>query len=174
MSRYLDRYKQRASRPLRNAPLVRHPQQPRPIMHASELPFSAPKKARIEIIPLIDVIFFLLATFVLFTLSLEKIKAIEVPLPVPPPPPHTIQKTLFIQASDGGTFFWQEGEHATPEPIAGEELQARLADYKDRTPVPRVMIRGDRKAKFGAAVWAMDQVRLAKITEVSIETRPAQ
>jgi len=30
------------------------------------------KKARIEIIPLIDVIFFLLATFVLFTLSLNK------------------------------------------------------------------------------------------------------
>jgi len=29
------------------------------------------KKARIEIIPLIDVIFFLLATFVLFTLSLN-------------------------------------------------------------------------------------------------------
>ena len=31
------------------------------------------KKARIEIIPLIDVIFFLLATFVLFTLSLSRI-----------------------------------------------------------------------------------------------------
>lgn len=30
------------------------------------------KRARIEIIPLIDVIFFLLATFVLFTLSLNK------------------------------------------------------------------------------------------------------
>ena len=33
---------------------------------------SGKKKARIEIIPLIDVIFFLLATFVLFTLSLNK------------------------------------------------------------------------------------------------------
>ena len=39
------------------------------------------KKARIEIIPLIDVIFFLLATFVLFTLSLDKIASIPVQLP---------------------------------------------------------------------------------------------
>ncbi|MEY4490186.1 MAG: hypothetical protein RIQ79_2694, partial [Verrucomicrobiota bacterium] len=38
------------------------------------------KKARIEIIPLIDVIFFLLATFVLFTLSLNKIQSVPVNL----------------------------------------------------------------------------------------------
>ena len=37
---------------------------------------SGRKKARIEIIPLIDVIFFLLATFILFTLSLNKSEAI--------------------------------------------------------------------------------------------------
>ena len=42
---------------------------------------SGPRKARIEIIPLIDVIFFLLATFVLFTLSLNKIQSIPVDLP---------------------------------------------------------------------------------------------
>ena len=39
------------------------------------------KKARIEIIPLIDVIFFLLATFVLFTLSLNKTGGVRVMLP---------------------------------------------------------------------------------------------
>ena len=39
------------------------------------------KKARIEIIPLIDVIFFLLATFVLFTLSLNKTSGVRVELP---------------------------------------------------------------------------------------------
>ena len=36
------------------------------------------KRARIEIIPLIDVIFFLLATFVLFTLSLNKSNGLNV------------------------------------------------------------------------------------------------
>ena len=48
----------------------------------SLVPPETKKKARIEIIPLIDVIFFLLATFVLFTLSLDKIQSVDVQLPV--------------------------------------------------------------------------------------------
>jgi len=127
------------------------------------------RKARIEIIPLIDVIFFLLATFVLFTLSLDKIKGIEVPLPegrdgVPP------DDILLIQTSESGTFYWKEGRFSPAEPIAAAELPARIAEYKARVPGPRVMIRGDRKATFGAAVFALDEVRKAGIKEVSVET----
>lgn len=40
------------------------------------------KRARIEIIPLIDIIFFLLATFVMVSLSMVKNRAIPVHLPV--------------------------------------------------------------------------------------------
>ena len=50
---------------------------------------SGKKKARIEIIPLIDVIFFLLATFVLFTLSLDRIQSVPVDLPKVEPPSGT-------------------------------------------------------------------------------------
>ena len=50
-------------------------------MHGKCSPSSARKRARIEIIPLIDVIFFLLATFVLFTLSLNKTGGLSVMLP---------------------------------------------------------------------------------------------
>lgn len=45
-------------------------------MNAYEIDTVAPKQARVEIIPLIDVIFFLLATFVLFTLSLQRIRRV--------------------------------------------------------------------------------------------------
>ena len=44
---------------------------------------SGKKRARIEIIPLIDVIFFLLATFVLFTLSENRSGGLHVELPDP-------------------------------------------------------------------------------------------
>ena len=47
----------------------------------SNKPEDGKKKARIEIIPLIDVIFFLLATFVLFTLSLNRIQSVPITLP---------------------------------------------------------------------------------------------
>jgi biopolymer transport protein ExbD len=125
------------------------------------------KKARIEIIPLIDVIFFLLATFVLFTLSLSRIVSVPVQLPVATPP--TNQKPdddmVTLQVSDTGTYFWNK------EPISSTELEPRLHSYKAQVQTPRVLIAGDNRAHFGPTVYALDQVRKAGIDQVSIETR---
>jgi biopolymer transport protein ExbD len=124
------------------------------------------KKARIEIIPLIDVIFFLLATFVLFTLSLKQIKSIPVQLPVAVPIPAPPDDTMVtLQLSDQGTCYWNK------EPIGIDELGPKLDDYKSRIANPRVLIAGDDRAKFGPVVLALDEVRKAGITQVSVETR---
>jgi biopolymer transport protein ExbD len=124
------------------------------------------KKARIEIIPLIDVIFFLLATFVLFTLSLKQIKSIPVQLPVATPqPPNPNDDSVTIQLSDQGTCYWNR------EPISTDEIVPKLETYKTQTSNPRVLIAGDDKAKFGPVVIALDEVRKAGITQVSVETR---
>jgi biopolymer transport protein ExbD len=131
---------------------------------------AAPRKARIEIIPLIDVIFFLLATFVLFTLSLEKLKVIPVPLPRAAPP-GGIDTALRIQATGEGMFTWQEGTDGALETIAREEIRPRLADYVRRVKEPRVLVRGDGAVKFGPAVMLLDEVREAGIKAVSVETR---
>ena len=138
-------------------------------MNTSELFASGRKKARIEIIPLIDVIFFLLATFVLFTLSLDKLSGLTVPLPKSGDgkPEDTM---LFIQATEAGTIYWKQGPTGTPELITQAEIPARLAQYKQSVSVPRVMVRGDGKAKFGPAVMVLDQVRQAGINQVSLET----
>lgn len=131
-------------------------------------PETAKKKARIEIIPLIDVIFFLLATFVLFTLSLNKIVSLPVQLPVAQPnanqkPPDEDMVTLEI--SDAGTCFWNR------ELITMNEIGPRLNNYKSQASNPRVLIAGDNKAKFGPVVTALDEVRKAGIDQVSVETR---
>ncbi|HTO04725.1 MAG TPA: biopolymer transporter ExbD, partial [Opitutus sp.] len=132
---------------------------------------TAPKKARVEIIPLIDVIFFLLATFVLFTLSLNKIAAIDTPLPVGDGGERELHDTtVYIQASATGTFYWKEGRQNTSELISAAEIAPRLADYRRRVSNARVLIRGDDKAKFGATVSVLDAVRKAGIAKVSMET----
>ena len=125
------------------------------------------KKARIEIIPLIDVIFFLLATFVLFTLSLSRIQSLPVQLPVATPstPSQKDDDLVTLQVSDTGTFYWNK------EPIGASELEPRLHSYKSSVSVPRILVAGDNKAKFGPTVYALDQVRKAGIEQVSIETR---
>lgn len=131
---------------------------------------TAPKKARVEIIPLIDVIFFLLATFVLFTLSLNKIAAIDMPFPHPTGKIEPIDNTVYIQASSTGTYYWKQGRHAAPELISAAEIEPRLLDYRRHTNSPRVLIRGDDKAKFGSAIGVLDAVRKAGIAQVSVET----
>ncbi len=138
-------------------------------MNATDLYSPEKKKARIEIIPLIDVVFFLLATFVLFTLSLDKIASITAQLPVGGEKPAE-ETTVFIQTSDQGMVYWKQGTKGTAELISMAEIPARLADYKRRVAVPRVFVRGDNKAKFGTAVLVFDDVRKAGITQVSIET----
>jgi biopolymer transport protein ExbD len=124
------------------------------------------KKARIEIIPLIDVIFFLLATFVLFTLSLSRIQSLPVQLPVASGTPQKPDDDMVtLQVSDQGTYYWNK------EPIGQNELEPRLHSYRTQVQMPRVLIAGDNKARFGATAYALDQVRKAGIEQVSIETQ---
>lgn len=138
-------------------------------MDALDLGPAHPKKARIEIIPLIDVIFFLLATFVLFTLSLQKLKTIEVELPRGGQEGES-DSTVFIQASAEGMYYWKQGTAGAAELIPAVEIRSRLENYKRSVPVPRVFIRSDRMAKFGAGIFALDEVRRAGIRQVSVET----
>ena len=129
-------------------------------------PEEGKKKARIEIIPLIDVIFFLLATFVLFVLSLNKIASVPVNLPVASQSSGKPDDDLVtLQVSDTGTCYWNK------ELINVSEIAPRLQHYKTQVAVPRVLIAGDDKAKFGPVVNALDEVRKAGIQQVSVETR---
>ena len=128
---------------------------------------TAKKKARIEIIPLIDVIFFLLATFVLFTLSLNRIASVPLNLPVPSPDskPKPDDETVTLQISDQGTCYWNR------ELIQLSEIAPRLENLKKQQAEPRVLLAGDDKAKFGITILALDEVRKAGIKQVSVETR---
>lgn len=133
------------------------------IMEANKITLRSARVARIEIIPLIDVIFFLLATFVLFTLSLTRIQSIDVNLPygdrAPADPPAR------IQISGDGALYW-DGES-----IALGELPARIASYKSQEKDPKVVISGDEKAHFGSTVMVLDELRKADIRKFSVETK---
>jgi biopolymer transport protein ExbD len=136
-------------------------------MEGIKIKVPARKKARIEIIPLIDVIFFLLATFVLFTLSLNRIQSVPVDLPSTPPPgpPPPPTENVTIQVSGEGAIFWNR------ELIDMSELPSRIAYYKTQTDDPRVLIAGDERARFGQTVAVLDEVRKADIQKFSVETR---
>lgn len=124
------------------------------------------KKARIEIIPLIDVVFFLLATFVLLTLSLNKSGGVRVTLPQSSTgEPRDPNGTVTISVTEEGTLAWDQ------DPISLDEFITRLQTYKQVELNPRVLINGDQNALFAQARYVFDEVRKAGINKVLIETR---
>jgi biopolymer transport protein ExbD len=125
------------------------------------------KKARIEIIPLIDVIFFLLATFVLFTLALNKSEGLT---GVTLPKSETAEVrdptgSVTITVTQEGTLGWNK------EPVTLDEFLTRLKTYKISNPDGRILINGDDNASFSQAIYVFDEVRKAGFQKVLIETR---
>jgi biopolymer transport protein ExbD len=127
---------------------------------------GGPRKARIEIIPLIDVIFFLLATFVLFTLSLNKSNGVKVFLPqAETAVPRDPNGTVTISVTDTGTIAW---EH---DFISLQEFINRLKAYKLSEPDGRILINGDENALFNSALYVFDEARKAGFQKIFIETK---
>jgi biopolymer transport protein ExbD len=124
------------------------------------------KRARIEIIPLIDIMFFLLASFMLVSLNLATAKSIKVDLPIaqtgdPENKPNTL--SLSIDAA-GGVFL-------DKAPIGRNELQAELRRRHALQPDLRVVISGDTEVRHGIIVSVLDRVRSAGIQTVAFSTR---
>jgi len=127
------------------------------------------KKARIEIIPLIDVIFFLLATFVLFTLSLNKtggLSGIHNPKVV-----NYVERDptgITISIPDGDGVGWNR------DLLSLGEFVSRLQEERNKVGPDNVklLISGDINANFNAARYVFDQIKRAGIQHVMIEVNP--
>ena len=132
-----------------------------------KLPASSTKKARIEVIPLIDVIFFLLATFVLYTLSLNKSGGLKVDLPsAETAEPRDPAGTVTITVTSEGGVAWDH------DMIPLDQFIPHLQQYHVANPEGRILINGDENANFSQVFgYVVDEVRKAGFQKVLIETR---
>lgn len=124
------------------------------------------RKARIEIVPLIDIIFFLLATFVMVSMSMTRNQGISVNLPVAASGAQMdrAEYASITLAANGDYFFNKEA-------MSFAQLIERLRTWKTGQAEPRVFINGDAGADFGNVVAVLDEVRRLGIARVAIETR---
>lgn len=129
------------------------------------------REARIEIIPLIDIMFFLLATFVMVSTAMIKNKGISVNLPVADSGSKQERKDFAsITVTENGDYFFNKTK------VSLDELKTDLATLKSSNQEARVFINGDAKAKVESLVTALDEVRKVGISKVALETaaRPQQ
>ena len=128
------------------------------------------KRARIEIIPLIDIMFFLLASFMMVSLSQVHMKGIRVNLPamvaptqpVPTPDPRD-RLSLFVDP-DGIVHF-------DKEVVPDGDVMPRLVGLAKGNPNLKLFISADREALHGEVMKLLDRVRSAGIEKVAYEIK---
>jgi len=126
------------------------------------------RKARIEIIPLIDIMFFLLATFMM--VSLAMIQNLSVPVNFPSAhsaEADSAQASAVIAVTKEGKIFWNKEETAL------DGLSPRLEALKSSDAGAKVFIHGDKAAPFGLVVSVLDSVRKSGIKKTAIRTLSA-
>jgi biopolymer transport protein ExbD len=127
------------------------------------------KRARIEIIPLIDIIFFLLATFIMVSLSMTKNQGVQVALPTAGTAAslgdqQEMEKAVTLSVNDKGDVFYNK------EKITIAQLPMRLTTLKATSKDPKIIINSDGSANFKYVVAVLDEVRRIGILKVGINT----
>ena len=127
--------------------------------------FTSPvrqKHARIEIIPLIDIMFFLLASFMLVSLNMTRVENIQVNLPPATQVQSEFGADMIYIAVDKSGGVWVEKNHLTlPELYT---VLTNRFEHNERMPV---LIGGDAETRHGDMVTVLELVRKAGVQKVS-------
>lgn len=125
------------------------------------------RRARIEIIPMIDVIFFLLVFFMMSSLSMTRINSLRVTLPKSAGAPQAGKPTATITVKRSGEIL----VNASPVTLAslGEALAHAMASDPQQT----VIVNADEGASYGRVVQAMDRAREIGARKFALATASA-
>ncbi len=123
------------------------------------------KKARIEMIPLIDIVFLLLVFFIYAMLSMTVQRGVKVSVPksLTGRVNHEEYISITINAKNE-TFF-------NKEKIDIKNLPDRIKQIKSSKPDQKVYINGDEKAGLGVAIEILDLLRVNEIEDINFVTR---
>jgi len=127
-----------------------------------------PKKARIEIIPLIDTIFFLLVFFMMTSLSMAVYRGMPVNLPKAASGQHEVKENAALTVTKDGELFLDK------QPIAWEALPSRLTALITANPDLTVIVNADEDVPHGRVVEAMDAARGAGVGRMAIAVKPTE
>ncbi|WP_036286830.1 biopolymer transporter ExbD [Methylosinus sp. PW1] len=125
------------------------------------------RHARIEIIPMIDVMMFLLVFFVLISINVLPALGLKVTPPSSAHPDKVVERTRVTIGIDRAGETYLDGKAV---PLA--ELAERLRGLATEEKPLAVVISGDEGAGLQSLVSVLDALKAAKVASASIVTRP--
>lgn len=122
------------------------------------------RRARVEMIPLIDVVFLLLVFFMYAMLSMTIHRGLVVELPKALNTQVDRRDYVSVTVTEKNEIYVQE------ERVSLEELVERVLSYGGGEGRKPVFVNGDERAHHGTVVRVLDLLRGAGIREVTIES----
>ena len=123
-------------------------------------------KARIEIIPLIDIMFFLLASFMMVSLSQVHMKGMKVNLPSGQSGETQSKKDyISVSVDSNGNPYFDKTE------MTYDTLTAKLKQVHDENPEAKVFIRGDAETVHFNIIRVLDILRSVGFYKVAFEIK---
>jgi biopolymer transport protein TolR len=127
---------------------------------------GAKVNSNINVTPMVDVMLVLLIIFMVITPMLQKGASVDmasVNNPVPMPDADKEDALLVVVMRDGAVYFGTDR-------IKVEDLTNKVKDRLADKPDKRIFIRADLRAKYGAVVDVVDNVRSAGVDDVGLLT----
>jgi biopolymer transport protein ExbD len=122
------------------------------------------KRARIEIIPMIDVIFFLLVFFMVSSLAMTKINSMPVALPKTSSSPEALKQNIILTIKRDGAIYLNKAS------VTLDTLGAQLAYEMHDHPQDVVVVNADEGVGYGLVVKVMDRARQIGVRKFALAT----
>lgn len=123
---------------------------------------------KLMIIPMIDIIFFLLVFFMMSTLNMVYQKSLPINLPLAAASQQDLVRPVTVTMTETGRIQLDQEE------LSLETLAARMRGRLDGQPQTPVILRADQSAEHGKVVAVMDQLKIAGVQKLAIATQQKQ
>jgi len=125
--------------------------------------FQTGKKVRIEMLPLIDIVFLLLVFFIYAMLSMAVHRGLPILLPTSSSANIDKSLVLSVTAKSDGTLYVDK------EQIAFNDLAAVLKRKTGAENDPGVLLFAERSLSYQSLFRVLDQIRMADIHRISLQ-----
>lgn len=129
-----------------------------------KIPRMPARRPRIEMLPLIDIVFLLLVFFIYAMLSMALHRGLPVRLPVSSQSEADRQMVLSVTVREDGQVFVDRV--AVPLELLGDELKRRAMDSKDAG----VLLFADCSVSYQQLFGVLDRIRKAGISRISLQS----
>jgi len=126
---------------------------------------TMPRKIELQIIPMIDIMMFLMVFFVLLSVNVMQSKGMTTSLPSSTQTVDILPSKIMITISAAGII------QVNDEFVTMDNLTPLLIEKKHSLKKPYIVIKGDKQTSLQSLVSVMDAAKLAGIEDIGIAER---